>query len=253
MNGRTLVLDFDGTVCVGDGPVLLYAEEVARRTGRDVTDELRHFLRTGRLPAGDVRSPGSPSEPAPTADAMPLPEDGYQAVVALALATGRGGPQLDRDMLGAAYRASRARFAQDGAGTAAPDGLRAFLARLTASGVRVVLVTNSPLVGVSDWLERQGIAPLLDGVVPEAGKPAAMAAVLRGLLSGADPGELVSVGDVHANDVAPALAVGAAGAHIDRWTARPGPATWSAPSFTELFEPLAAWSVGEKISVESIM
>lgn len=242
VNGRTLVLDFDGTVCVGDGPVLLYAEEVARRTGLDVTDDVGQFLSTGRLPGNATQQ-------------APEPEDGYQAVVALAFAGERGGPPLDRTVLDDAYRASRARFAEDGAGTFAPEGLREFLGGVRAAGTRVVLVTNSPLTGVAVWLEREGVAPLLDDVVPDAGKPAAMSGILRRLLpdDGAAADAVVSVGDVHANDIAPALAVGARGAHIDRWASRPGPATWSAPSFAELFEPLAVWAVGEKMSAESIL
>ncbi|GAB3167955.1 hypothetical protein GCM10027059_29740 [Myceligenerans halotolerans] len=241
MGGRTLVLDFDGTVCVGDGPVLLYAEEVARRTGLDVTDDVARFLRTGHLPGNATQE-------------VPAPEDGYQAVLALAFA-GERSERPDRTVLDAAYRASRARFADDGAGTSAPEGLHEFLGGVRSAGTRVVLVTNSPLTGVTDWLEREGVAPLLDDVVPDAGKPAAMPGILRRLLpdAGTAADMLVSVGDVHANDVAPALAVGVRGAHIDRWASRPGPATWSAPAFPALFEPLAAWAVGEKMSAESIL
>ncbi|WP_123815302.1 HAD family hydrolase [Myceligenerans xiligouense] len=247
MSARTLVLDFDGTVCVGDGPVLLYAEEVARRTGLDIRDGVAHFLRTGRLPRDDTPTPATTH----------APEDGYQAVVALAYAAARrgGSPLLDGTLLHAAYLASRARFADDGAGTSPPEGLHAFLDRMRASRTRVVLVTNSPLTGVADWLERHGTGSLVDDVVPDAGKPAAMSAILRALLSGtgAVPDTLVSVGDVHANDIAPALAIGACGAHIDRWASRPGRATWSAPAFDGLFEPLVAWSSGEKMSIESVL
>lgn len=214
-----LVLDFDGTVCLGDAPVLRYAEEVALRLPADRGADLRSGVQ-GFL-AGTLSLPES--------------EDGYYAVVELAR------EELPAESMSQAYLASRAALEADD--TYPPDGLGEFLDEMRDEGAVVVLVTNAPLVGVDVWLTTHGLAQRLDAVVPDAGKPARMAAVLRGILQNYDaqPHHLASVGDVWANDIEPAISMGGAGMYIDRFGSGRGPATVTAKSFPGLYPQIRQW------------
>lgn len=223
-----LVLDFDGTVCLGDDPVRFYAEEAAAHLDAPLRDPM--LATVDSFLAGETRLPGC--------------EDGYHAVAALA------GEHLDRETLSQAYRASRARLDAGEGDTYAPHGLGDFLDEARGLGAAVVLVTNAPLLGVESWLVRRDLAGRLEAVVPEAGKPVGMPAVLSGVLAqyGLPAERLASVGDVWRNDVDPALALGAAGIHIDRFGAEPGPATARAGSFVDLFGVIREWLVGHASS-----
>ena len=44
MSARVLVLDLDGTVCLGDAPVLSYAAAVAAHAGPDLLARVNSFL-----------------------------------------------------------------------------------------------------------------------------------------------------------------------------------------------------------------
>lgn len=215
-----LVLDFDGTVCLGDAPVLAYADQVAQRLpeapAAAVRTGIEQFL-TGALTLPDC-------------------EDGYQAVVAL------GGHDLPAAGLSAAYLASRSDL--DAEATTPPQGLGELLDELRAQDVAVVLVTNAPLTGVDVWLSHHQIAPRLDAVVPDAGKPERMAAVLTGILRQyqAEPVHLASLGDVWRNDIEPAMALGAAGLFIDRFGSGRGPATHTGGSVEALYPHIRRWA-----------
>ncbi|WP_434081066.1 HAD family hydrolase [Sanguibacter sp. Z1732] len=215
-----LVLDFDGTVCVGEAPVLGYAEQVAGRlppsAGERVRTGIREFLAGSR--------------------ALPDCEDGYPAVVALS------GQDLSQEDLSAAYLASRAELDVDA--THPPNGLTQLLDELRAAGVAAVLVTNAPLVGVDVWLARHELAERLDAVVPDAGKPTRMRAVLSGILTefGAAPAHLASVGDVWRNDIEPAMALGAVGMYLDRFGTGLGPASRTETTFEAMYPHIRRWA-----------
>ncbi|WP_159622140.1 HAD family hydrolase [Ruania rhizosphaerae] len=215
-----LVLDFDGTLCIGDDPVLFYAEEIQRRhnAARGLVDQTREFFARVR----DV--PDAP--------------DGYHAVATLATAAG-----VPTSVLGEGYLASRRRL-DDGEGeTNPPDGVAELLTQVRHHGVQVVLVTNAPAVGAQSWIERQGLGSLIDRLWPDAGKPAAMPGILEELAAGlAGPGRLASVGDVWINDVEPAVRRGSAGFFIDRFGRGDGPCTAAAPTFEELAPAIASWA-----------
>ncbi len=214
-----LVLDFDGTVCVGDAPILAYAEQVAAR--------LPHGCRAGFRRAVEQFLAGE--------SALPGVEDGYQAVVHLV------GDGLDEASLSAAYLASRQDL--DHRATHPPDGLTAFLDEVRAQGAAVVLVTNAPLVGVDTWLSAHRVIDHLDAVIPDAGKPARMPEVLTGIMRQyrCEPGQVASVGDVWRNDIEPALDLGAAGMYIDRYGAGHGSATATARTFPGLYPRIRSW------------
>ncbi|UFU04030.1 hypothetical protein LQF12_05395 [Ruania suaedae] len=215
-----LVLDFDGTLCVGDDPVLFYAEEIQRRhaAAGDLLDQTRQFF------AGTRAVPDAP--------------DGYHAVAALASQAG-----VPREGLAEAYLASRSRL-EDGEGeTRPPDGVAELLTQVRGLGAQVVLVTNAPAVGAQSWIEREGLTPLIDRLWPDAGKPARMPEILETLGAQVpDAARLASVGDVWINDVAPAMARGSAGFFIDRFSRHDAPCTAAAPTFEELAPAILAWA-----------
>ncbi|WP_277049725.1 HAD family hydrolase [Ruania albidiflava] len=217
-----LVLDFDGTVCIGDDPVHFYAEEVAARhpAAADVPDQVRQFL-AGRLPVERAA-------------------DGYQAVHRLSQAAG-----VSREQFVAAYLASRERLEAGEGDTRAPHGLTALLEELRAARVRIVLVTNSPRIGIERWLTSQDLDHRFDEVVTEAGKPQGMPAILARIADEARlarPVTLGSIGDVWANDVSPAMDRGGTGFFIDRFDRRDGPSSHTGATFEDLLPALRGWA-----------
>lgn len=221
----TLVLDFDGTLCLGDDPILLYADELGKRLDADAGErlhaELTEFL------AGTRRVEGS--------------EDGYHAIWMLTQHLG-----LDPATLAETYYASRDRMEAGEGSVHAPEGIVELLDDVRALGARVVLVTNAPATGATSWLASVGIAERLDAVIPDAGKPDRMEEHLRALLADAGashaPSYLLSVGDVWGNDIAPAMRLGAHGLYIDRYGSGRGPSTASAPTIGELYPHIRAWA-----------
>ena len=222
----TLVLDFDGTLCLGDDPIHLFADELASLVDDDgaasVRTELAAFL------SGERHIEGA--------------EDGYHALYYL------GRPfALDDDAVAAAYYRSRERMAAGEGSIHAPEGIVELLDEVRAVGVRVVLVTNAPVTGATSWLESVGVAQRLDAVVADAGKPGRMADHLRTLLAESgtteSPQQLLSVGDVWVNDIEPAMAIGARGFYIDRYSSGRGPSSESAPTIGELYPAIRAWAI----------
>ena len=221
-----LVLDFDGTVCVGDAPVWAYAEAVIAGI-LDHDDAAGSGLDSGlraRLGAFLDGEPGSPAY-----------ADGYAAVAELAAG------HADEELLQRAYQRSRRELAGGRLDVSAPEGLAGFLDGL-AGRVERVLVTNAPLDGVTETLQALGLADSIDRVHAEARKPAGWAGLLPQLLDGRDPRTLLSVGDIWGNDLAAPLAAGCATALIDRFGHRAGPAHLIAPTFPELYPGIAAWA-----------
>lgn len=221
-----LVLDFDGTVCIGDAPVWAYAEAVIAgilddgdADGASIDADLR--ARLGAFLDGE---PGSPAY-----------ADGYAAVAELA--AGRA----DAELLQRAYRRSRHELAGGRLEVSAPDGLAAFLDGLDGRAERV-LVTNAPLAGVAETLSTLGLARHIDAIHAEAMKPAGWDALLPVLLEGRDPELLLSVGDIWGNDLAAPLSAGCPVALIDRFGHRAGPAQLTAATFPELYPGIAEWA-----------
>lgn len=188
MSGRVVVLDLDGTLCLGDAPVLRYAAEafsaLSPSSAARAHELLARFLSGDRL-------------------ALPGVRDGYQAVAQLGEAAG-----LDRRRMSAAFHAARQDWGAWADAVHAPQRLLEALAGL--DGVRRVLVTNSPATGLDDLLPRLGIDRAIDEVVTDAAKPRGLPGVLDGLGLPASVGRarLLSVGDRWDNDLAPVAARG---------------------------------------------
>ncbi|NUU05127.1 HAD family hydrolase [Leifsonia sp. C5G2] len=221
-----LVLDFDGTVCIGDAPVWAYAEAVIAgilddgdAEGSSIDADLR--ARLGAFLDGE---PGSPAY-----------ADGYAAVAELA--AGRA----DAELLQRAYQRSRRELASGRLDVSAPAGLAEFLDSLV-DRVERVLVTNAPLAGVAETLSTLGLADHIDAIHAEAAKPGGWAALLPALLDGRDPALLLSVGDIWGNDLAAPLAAGCPVALIDRFGHRAGPAQLTATTFPELYPGIEDWA-----------
>ncbi|WP_336642168.1 HAD family hydrolase [Microbacterium sp. USHLN272] len=208
-----LLFDFDGTIALGDGPVLAYAQQVADALGDQggFVDGIR-----SQLAAADDES-----------------LDGYDLVRRAAEHRG-----ADAALLSAAYLASRAQLATADAPISAPQGLAAFLADADAERV---LVTNAPAIRITEALEALGLAGLFDRVVTDARKPAGLDSVLADLPADA---RVLSVGDIWHNDLAPVHARGHATALIGGFPDPRATPTFRAAEFSTLIPQLETWLRG---------
>ncbi|WP_241796364.1 HAD family hydrolase [Microbacterium sp. C5A9] len=207
-----LLFDFDGTIALGDGPVLAYASQVGAALGdRDgFVDALREVLSS--------------------ADGEVL--DGYDAVRRAAVARG-----ADSRLLSRAYLASRTQLATADAPVDAPDGLADFL-RAAAPLAELVLVTNAPAIRIDEALDALGLAGLFTRIVTSAGKPAGLDAFLAALPADT---RVLSIGDIWHNDLAPAHARGHATALIGGFPDPAATPTYRAADFATLIPQLDAW------------
>ena len=213
---RLAVFDLDGTVLVGDEPVLTYLRELVARTALPAAAEstLRAYLRDG----GD--------DP-----------DAYAFVARLAAEAGVG-----PSVRGAAYAASRDALHEGRIDVEVAEGLPALLDE-RPPGVVAVLVTNAPVAGVAPLLDRLGLGGRFDRLIGDAGKPAGMSAVLRGLLAeyGVPPERLLAVGDIWANDLAAADDLGGTTALIDRHGRGGGAPDFRAGTLSALIPAIERW------------
>jgi FMN phosphatase YigB (HAD superfamily) len=213
-----LIFDFDGTVALGDGPVLAYAASVAA-AGR----LSESFIADVRRGLGD-----------PTAENA---VDGYDLVRILALRAG-----ADEAHLAFGYRASRGMLAT----TAAPIGTPAGLARLLdAVDAERILLTNAPDVRLAEALEALGLAGRFDRIVTDAAKPAGLEALLDAL----DPARpVLSIGDIWRNDLAPAHARGHATALVGPSAAPDARPTYRAARLDDLLDDIAGWVLAARVA-----
>lgn len=214
-----LLLDFDGTVCLGDGPVLAYGEAAFDLLPADrrvaAMDQLHRFLDHDQ----QLRR---------------LYADGYALVKRLA-------GQLPPAQLQAAFLHSREQLAAGRLAVRPADGVAELLIGVGAD-VTTVVLTNSPRIGVAETLDRFGLSGLLDQVIIDGGKPARMPEHLRLLLAGQPAGNLISVGDHWVNDVRVPLLRGSAGALITS-TPRPDqPAHLIGANLAEVSPGIALWA-----------
>ncbi|MDO5492861.1 MAG: HAD family hydrolase [Nesterenkonia sp.] len=238
MAARLMIFDFDGTLCLGDDPVLAYADRVdallaARGVeGPDVARTAAEAMRSGDLDVPRLRTAG---------DVAP-PQDGYQLVQALGLTAGLSG-----DECGEAFRAGRRQLLSrglDATDVHAPADAVGLLDRL-ARRAAVVLATNAPAEGFAPWLEALGLTEAFHGIVNDAGKPSGMPAALeraRALTGVPEDAPVLSIGDIWANDCAPVAARGGTTVLIDHHGTGVGEPTHRVRSLEEAAPHLSAWA-----------
>ncbi|MGV8911645.1 MAG: HAD family hydrolase [Rhodoglobus sp.] len=216
---RTIVFDFDGTVALGNGPIIAYARAIACDLTPSAAEKFLHDVNVAL-----VREPGHPFSDA---------ADGYELVrlVSQALCLG---PEAHN----AAYRASRELLATDSAPVTAPEGLADFLSAARQHAT-IILATNAPDIRIAETLDSLGISEYFDHVYTGLGKPAGLEAVLDEWMPA---GPLLSIGDIWANDLEPAYRRGAATAFLSD---APHPhADFTAATLGELYEALNSWLHG---------
>ena len=221
---RTIVFDFDGTVSLGHGPVRAYA----RAASANLDPATSHAF----LAAVDLGLDRTPTGQQPGSGAI----DGYDLVRLLSAEYG-----VDPAVLGDAYLASRAVLASDAAPVTAPQGLTDFLA-FARDYAAIVLATNAPDIRVTEAIDALGLTGLFDAVYTSVGKPGGLVRVLDDWLP---QGELLSIGDVWVNDLAPAAERGALTALVGSGAARSrddgATPTYRADHLHELYPVIAAW------------
>lgn len=225
-----LLLDFDGTAYVSDLPVQSYARHAAEQlsvtAGTGLVAAVRAFLEQRTDILGDPRLDLS------TAD------DGYRAVELAGSAFG-----LDAATLSAAYRASRRDLAASAFAVEPAEGLIELLAELAGTAL-TVLVTNSDPDGVIQVLEATGLAPLIDCVITDAGKPQSLPGIASRALqqAGVGPQQLISIGDRWTIDLAPVAAIGGATAYLDRYGRGDGSPTFRGPDLGSMIGDIGSWA-----------
>ena len=218
-----LLLDFDGTVSVGDEPVLLYARLVAEGAGEPgILEAVNGFLRGERDEAhGGAR-------------------DGYQLVARLAAAA-----EVPADILRDAYGESRGQVDAGLVPIEPPEHLRELLAELP-DGIHVALVTNAPAAKLGPVLDGFGLTDVIDEIVGSAQKPELMPEHVERLLTEHGlteiPTSLLSIGDIWGNDLAAAHDRGCRTALIDRFGFKDGEPDVSAPDFPGLYAYVRRWA-----------
>ncbi|WP_162939983.1 HAD family hydrolase [Gryllotalpicola protaetiae] len=242
MTSHVVIFDFDGTVSLGDEPVIAYARHLDEQAGSTVdliTRVVSRWLAAdGRL----AEAIDGLTDADPVFLGLHVVDgaiDGYYAAQRLAGLVGVTPEGID-----AAYQASRADLADGLISTHAPEGFVSFLAAFPAS-VHRVLVSNSPENGLREQLAKLELTRSFDEIVTSANKPAGLPAIAERLLAeqGVAASQLLSVGDIWANDLAPVAVLGSATALIDRMPVPEGAApTVRAPHIEELYPWFLEWA-----------
>lgn len=141
-----MVFDFDGTLSIGDGPVRSYARHAyAHLTSEfrsEAEDALDRYL-AGAIPPEMTEARGW--------------QDGYDVVAGFCR------DRMPAQRLQEAYLASRGDLASGVAKVGVPAGMKDFLRELEALGCRRVLLSNSPITGLHETLERCGRPKQVNG------------------------------------------------------------------------------------------
>lgn len=228
---QALLLDLDGTLYRGDGPVRAYADGVADRLSETDAKKflsiVEEYLRNGV---------GEHTEPE-----LLAATDGWEAVQRLAtLRFDVGRTELDE-----AFLASRAALAGPELGVEVPGGLLDALVALRPS-TRIVLATNSPQLGLAALLNRLDATGKFDEIIDSAAKPVGLRRILADIADEIDareaPWRIFSIGDHWHNDIAPARDFGAVTGYIDRFGRADGEADAIAPKVEGILPTITAWA-----------
>jgi FMN phosphatase YigB (HAD superfamily) len=226
---RVVVFDFDGTVSLGHGPVRSYARHIAASLAAAHAVEVLGRFET------ELTAPDTGSDTGVTA-----PIDGYDLVRLLS-----EGYDVPAGVRSSAYLSSRVELATAAAPVIAPTGLARFLTEARPKA-HLVLATNAPSIRIEEALGSLGLTGAFDTVHTSVGKPAGFGPLLDELLAllpaGTDAAAgLLSIGDVWANDLAPADARGASTALVGGPIPAGATPTFRATHLYELYPALQAW------------
>lgn len=218
MSRQLLILDFDGTLCLGDGPMRAFAVSVADAAAvahAELLDPLDEFLHGVRDTVFDGCA------------------DGYTAVATWARERG-----IDGEALSAAFFRSRAEVDAGLVPVETLDGMVEALSGLTEW--RRVLVTNAPINSTRILAGRLGLTPVLHDIIGDAAKPAGMHRLLgaHGDLDRQQWDRIVSIGDIWDNDLAPVFAWGGDTGLIERHVQPQATPTWRGANVLELLARL---------------
>ncbi|WP_293697083.1 HAD family hydrolase [uncultured Agrococcus sp.] len=212
---RTIVFDFDGTLAIGHGPVLAFADCVAPLAGKDYLARVKAALDEYDAGRSDFR-------------------DGYHIVGALAADDG-----VVADALSDAYSRSRDVLGTEEAPVQTIDGLDEFLAGL-GRHARIVLATNAPAAGIERVLNAWSVRDRFDDVRVSVGKPAGLTPVIEQAL---EHGPVLAIGDIVEFDLAPALALGADTALVGATAATSSASvTMRGATLTDLRPDIETWA-----------
>jgi FMN phosphatase YigB (HAD superfamily) len=212
----TLVLDFDGTIALGAGPLEAFARAVAL-SADDPTFADRALSDLAAFERGETDA-----------------RDGYGVISALAAGEG-----VTAETLEAAYQSSRALLGSAHAAIAPPTGLADFLRRIHRQA-RVVLATNAPGAGIRPVLDGWGVTALFDELHYTVGKPSGLVPIIRAAVA---EGPVLSVGDIFEFDLAPAAELGAATALVGATAERsPATVTMRGRTLADLYGDIEAWA-----------
>ncbi|HIY67052.1 MAG TPA: HAD family hydrolase [Candidatus Agrococcus pullicola] len=212
---RTIVFDFDGTLAIGHGPVLAFADCVAPLAGKDYLARVKTALDEYDAGRGNHR-------------------DGYHVVGALAAEDG-----VAAEALSDAYSRSRDVLGTADAPVQTIDNLGEFLAGLRRHA-RIVLATNAPAAGIERVLNAWGVRDRFDDVRVSVGKPAGLTPIIEQAL---ESGPVLAIGDIVEYDLAPAIALGADTALVGATAATsPASVTMRGATLTDLRPDIEAWA-----------
>ncbi len=226
-----LVLDFDGTLCIGDAPVWAYANAIVEIIGHQ-SGAAHHQLHEDIRKDLEAFLDGESHSQAFT--------DGYDAVASLAA------PYATPQQLQAAYATSRRALADGALDVHAPAGLKGLLSELHPT-TTIILITNAPQPGIAETVETLGLVAEIDRVITDANKPSGWQSIIPELLA-TDPAEnrqaetVMVIGDIWSNDIAVPLRLGCATAYIDRFGQREGAASLIASDFPSLYDGIREWA-----------
>lgn len=196
----TILLDFDGTLGLGNGPVTAYARAISSRAGGEEFFS-RACSAIVAFEAGE-------------ADYL----DGYHAVAKIAETAG-----ISAEIRSAAYRSSREVLGTNEAPVGPPAGLNDFFQGIRGRA-RLVVASNAPGSGILRLLQEWGVLALIEATHFAVGKPDGLLPIVQEAL---ELGPVLSVGDIYAFDLAPAASLGAS-------TALVGPTSQFSPSQTTM-------------------
>ncbi len=228
---QALLLDLDGTLYRGDGPVRAYADGVAAVLSEADAEKFLSIVE--EYLANGVGEHTEPELLAAT--------DGWEAVQRLAtLRFDVGRTELD-----AAFLRSRAALADQGLAVEVPGGLLDTMVALRSS-TRIVLATNSPQLGLAALLTRIGAEDKFDQIINSAAKPVGLRRILADIAEDIDandkPWRIFSIGDHWHNDIAPARDFGAVTGYVDRFGRADGEADVIAPTVEGILPTITAWA-----------